>query len=536
MASEQPKGSRFLRREAGIIGLLFASVTSVIGSGWLFGPLQAATIAGPLSVWSWIIGGIIVLLIALCFSELGAMFPRSGALVHMSHASHGQGLGRIWAWLLYLSYAAIPAVEAEAVVTYANNYLPYFIRPHTNGMLSLTGYIACAILLGIFCLINLFTIKKLLAINSAMTWFKIGVPVLTIVVFFLYTIPTPHWNVWHAAPGTFKPVGMYTAIPLAGIVFSYLGFRSAIDLGGESKRPGRDIPIAVIGSVLISAAIYILLQIVFINALQPQDLAKGWTNLTFAGSAGPFAGLAAIIGVGWLATLLYIDSFISPSGTGLMYTTAGARVLFAAGETNSGPQALTKLTKSSQVPWVGILIMWIVGILFILPFPAWQLLVGYITSVTVLTYGLGPITLMVLRRSRPDAPRKFKLWIPYILAPLAFICSDLIIYWTGFDNNNVMFIILVVGFIAYAIYYHLIAKNPPSKFGWKGMSWLLPWFGGLWILSYVSDLGNGLGLIGFWLGVIIVTLWSIVIMGLALWLALPAAETKEIMDKLEQTL
>ena len=538
MASGQSTGKRSLRRDAGIIGLLFASVTSVIGSGWLFGPLQAAQIAGPLSVWSWIIGAGIVLLIALCFSELGAMFPRSGALVHMSHASHGAGLGRIWAWLLYLSYAAIPAVEAEGVVTYANNYLPYFIRPHTNGMLSVTGFIACAILLGVFCIINLLTIRALLNINSAMTWFKIGVPILTIVIFFIATASHGHTDpgIWHAAPGTYKTIGMFTAIPTAGIVFSYLGFRTAIDLGGESKNPGRNIPIAVIGSVVLCAAIYILLQVVFIKALQPQDLAKGWANLAFTGSAGPFAGLAAILGVSWLATLLYIDSFISPSGTGLMYTTAGARVLFAAGETNSGPKLLTKLTGGTQVPWVGILIMWIVGILFILPFPAWQLMVGYITSVTVLTYGLGPITLMILRRSRPEIDRKFKLWIPNILAPLAFIFSDLIIYWTGFANDNVMFIILVGGFVAYAIYYHLIAKNDPSQFGWKGISWLLPWFGGLWILSYLSNLGGGIGVLAFWPGVIIVTIWSIFVMWLALRLALPSAETKQIMDELEQTL
>ena len=113
-----------LRRDARIIGLLFASTTSMIGSGWLFGAFHAAKIAGPLSIWSWIVGAVIIMLIALCFAELAALFPKSGALVHMSHASHGEGLGRIWAWMLFLAYVAVPSVEAEAVVTYANNYLP----------------------------------------------------------------------------------------------------------------------------------------------------------------------------------------------------------------------------------------------------------------------------------------------------------------------------------------------------------------------------------------------------------------------------
>jgi amino acid transporter len=85
-----------LRREAGLVGLLFASTTSMIGSGWLFGAYHASKIAGPLSIGSWALGAIIIMLIALCFAELAAIFPRSGALVHMSHASHGEGLGRIW--------------------------------------------------------------------------------------------------------------------------------------------------------------------------------------------------------------------------------------------------------------------------------------------------------------------------------------------------------------------------------------------------------------------------------------------------------
>jgi amino acid transporter len=69
------------------------------------------------------LGTIIIMLIALCFAELVALFPRSGALVHISHPSHGEGLGRIWCWLLFLTYVPVPAVETEAIVTYADTIL-----------------------------------------------------------------------------------------------------------------------------------------------------------------------------------------------------------------------------------------------------------------------------------------------------------------------------------------------------------------------------------------------------------------------------
>jgi len=72
---------------------------------------------------------------------LTALSPRSGALVHMSHASHGEGLGRIWCWLLFLAYVPVPAVETEAIVTYANNYLPYVIQPGSESTAMIAGMI-----------------------------------------------------------------------------------------------------------------------------------------------------------------------------------------------------------------------------------------------------------------------------------------------------------------------------------------------------------------------------------------------------------
>ncbi len=134
---------------------MFASTTSIIGSGWLFGSFHAAKLAGPLAIRSWIVGGFIIMLIALCFAELAALFPKSGALVHMSHASHGEGLGRVWARMLFLAYVAVPSVEAEAVVTYANNYLLYFIQPNGAGLLTTAGFFVCAALLAIFAWLNL---------------------------------------------------------------------------------------------------------------------------------------------------------------------------------------------------------------------------------------------------------------------------------------------------------------------------------------------------------------------------------------------
>ncbi|MER5171198.1 APC family permease [Thioclava sp. GXIMD2076] len=513
-----------LKRDVGIIGLLFASTTSMIGSGWLFGAYHASKIAGPLAVWSWVIGAVIIMLIALCFAELSTMFAKSGALVHMSHASHGQTLGRLWGWMLFLSYAPIPAVEAEGILTYANNYLPYFLKGDGSGSLNAMGFVAAVVLLSVLAVLNLMAVKALLKVSNTVTWWKIAIPLVTVVGLIA---ASTHWGVWHAGAGTYSTQGMFTAIPAAGIVFSFLGFRTAIDLGGESANPGRNIPMAVIGSVILGAVIYILLQVAFIMALSPDDLADGWASLNFAGSAGPFAGLAMTLGMGWLAVLLYADAYVSPGGTGLIYITGGARILHAVGDTGAGPKSLSRVN-AAGVPLTAVIVMWIAGIFFLLPFPAWQMMVGYISSVTVLTYGLGPIVLLILRRSQPDLKRSFRLAGAGVLAPVAFIASNLVIYWTGFYTDSILFGMLVVGFAIYAFVFHVLQKRSAEEFGWKHLGWLGAWFAGIWLLTGLSD--SGADIVGFWTGMALVALWSLVVVWMALRSALPAEETVELME------
>lgn len=528
-----------LRRDAGVIGLLFASTTSMIGSGWLFGALHAAKIAGPLSLWSWIIGAGIIMAIALCFAELAALFPRSGALVHMSHASHGDGLGRVWGWMLFLSYVAVPSVESESIVTYANNLYPHLVGH--NGVLTGLGFVACALLVGILALLNLLAIRWLLAVNNTITWWKITVPLLTacVLIFAGAQIVGPLWSkgtsVWTAAPDSYNTTSIFLALPAAGIVFSFLGFRTAIDLGGESANPGRNIPIAVIGSVVLSAIVYILLQVGFLHSLKPQDLANGWDHLDFPGMKGPFAGLAAMLGFGWLATLLYIDAAISPAGTGLIYVTGGSRILFANGEMHAGPRILTRLN-AGHVPWVSVALMWAVGVVFLLPFPAWQKMVNYISDITALTYGLGPIVLLILRRDHLGLERPFRLPAAGVIAPLAFIFCDLIILWSGLDTVSWLFGIVIVIFGLYLLYYFVIARHPAEQFGWGHIWWLAPWFAGMWVISALSsgDLG-GYGLLGFWPEVALTAIWSLVVIELAKRSALSAEETGRILIDIERS-
>lgn len=503
-------GPTKLRRDAGVIGLLYASLGSIIGSGWLFGPLHASIQAGPYSVYSWMIGAGVILLLAFVFAELSTMFPNSGALVHMVHVSHGDLLGKIWSWILFLAFVSVPPVEVSAVLTYANSYIPGLLVPGT-GLLTSAGIGAAVILLGFVVALNFLAVRWVIAINSAATWWKLLIPLATICVLLIYSYhPSNMTAHLESAPAS----GMFTAVATAGIIFSYLGFQQAIALAGETRNPGKYVPIALIGSVIIGLIIYVGLQVSFITALQPKDIAGGWPNLHFNGMFGPLAAIAVAVGAFWWAVLLYVDAFISPLGTAFIYVTASPRIIMAAGEMGNAPKQVTNLNRHG-VPWIGLIVTWVVGIVFFFPFPSWQKLVSAVSLITVLSYAIGPVLLLRLRTTMPEAKRPFRLRAARLVSTLAFIASNWIIYWTGYDVVKWLFTFVGVYIVVYLLWY-FIRRKPLAELGWQHAWWLLPYFGGLFVVSYLGPTTmQGTGTIGFFTGMWILAGYSLFI----LWLA-----------------
>jgi amino acid transporter len=131
-----------------------------------------------------------------------------------------------------------------------------------------------------------------------------------------------------------------------------------------------------------------------------------------------------------------------------------------------------------------------------LPFPSWQQLVGFITSATVLSFGSGPLVLAAMRRQLPDQPRPFRLPGGHTLPLLAFFSSNLIIYWSGWTTDWKLFATVLIGFVVLAIFKATGQVTTPME--WKaGATWLVPWLGGLAIISWLGSFGGGRGYITF---------------------------------------
>src|SRR5260370_26090791 len=123
-----------LRREMGLVGATWASETSIIGSGWLFAPLSAALLVGGASILDWAIAGVVVIILALCHAELGAMYPVSGGTARFPHFAFGSGAGIGFGFFAYLQAVTIAPVECFAVMNYASYYLPGLYDPKTSNV------------------------------------------------------------------------------------------------------------------------------------------------------------------------------------------------------------------------------------------------------------------------------------------------------------------------------------------------------------------------------------------------------------------
>ncbi|MGC2192006.1 MAG: APC family permease [Candidatus Dormiibacterota bacterium] len=535
-------GDPGLRRDIGFMGLIWASEGSIIGSGWLLGALVATEYAGPAALFAWVIGSFIVMLLALVHAELGGMFPVAGGTARFPHYAYGSLVGFAFSWYSWLQAAAVAPIEVEAVMTYGASYA-HWMTNSVNGTLSFpAGFLLAVALMAIFCFINFMGIKVLSLINTYATWWKVIVPVFALIVLFIARFHTSNFT----ADGGFAPFGLkgvLDAVAAGGVVFAVLGFEQAVQLGAESANPQRDIPRAVIGAMIIGIVIYMLLQIVFIGALSPADLAHGWPGITFPSSiTGPYAGLATGAGLGWLATILYIDAIISPGGTGLIYLTATSRISYGASRNGYIPTFFEKLTQSNGVPWGSIIVAFIAGIFFFLPFPSWQSMVGLITSASVLMYAGAPLAFGALRRTLPDHVRPFRLGGGTVIAPISFIGANFIIYWSGWNVDWKLFCLIAAGFAV--LWASMTFGNNPNKpkLDWHSATWLWPYLVGMALISYLGQYNEGADSAGrpyglvktlnnyhipfYWdLGVIAV--FSLVIYFWAISLRLPAEKVNE---------
>ena len=445
-----------LKRDISRTNILFVAAGGMIGSGWLFSPFISAQMAGPGALISWVIATIFMIFIALPLCELGTVLPISGGMSNYPTITHGKEVGFLFAWTSWLSYVVMTPIEIQAVLQYASHFFPLLIDQHSQSFeLSKIGYIAAFLILSAVTLLNTFSIKFLTECGKYAGIVKFLIPTVTIISLFYLTgshsgktllhnlsYDTHHNNTWEH---------IFSALSTGGIAFAFMGFQNGLVLAGEVKNPQRDIPIAVLGAIAIGFVLYFLLQLSFLVAMPAKYLTHGWNHLAFPGMESPLVGLTLLLGLGSIAILLLVDSSLSPLGTALIYTTATSRILYGIALNQHLPAFLLKLNRY-KIPYVTLIINFVVGMFSFLPLPGWQKMVAFLSSVGILSYSIGPICLMAMRQLKPLQARPFRLAYASLVCYLSFYVCNLMLHWCGFSIIWKLYVALLVGLFIHLFY------------------------------------------------------------------------------------
>jgi amino acid transporter len=490
-----------IRRDVGAVALMFTGLGSIIGSGWLFGAWRAAQLAGPGAIYAWIIGAVVILFVAFTYAELGAMFPESGGAVRYGHYSHGTLVGFVAGWAAWIAIVSVIPVEAEASVQYMSSWpwawahSLYVHAANGQGELSVAGLLISAVLVVVYFLVNFWSVKVFANTNSAITFFKLIVPAATAVALMLNGFHSENFKVGvHGGAHIGDLASILTAVATSGIVFSYNGFQSPVNLAGEARHPGRSVPFAIFGSIALSTVVYLMLQVAFLGSVSPEHLSEGWAALEYS---SPFAQLALALNLNWLAILLYADAFVSPSGTGSTYTATTARMIYAMERSGTVPEVLGRVHPKYGIPRPAMWFNLAVSFVFLFFFRGWGKLAAVISVATIITYLVVPISVIVLRRTAPNLHRPLRVPGLPILAPMAFVLATLMLFWARWPHTGQIMLLLI---LPLPVYFYYQAKGNWADFGrqMRASWWLLAYLIVITILSWAgSKEFEGRGYIGY---------------------------------------
>lgn len=502
-----------LTKSVSTITLLSSAVAGIIGSGWLLSPLACVKIAGPAAILSWIIGGLLMMVVASTFVILTRSLPITGGTVRFFQLTHGHFAGFGFSWIAWLAWVAVAPIEMTAIIQYSTNYLPGLMTHGASPVLTPSGLCVAAAGLFFITVINAMGMKTYERINHFILAIKLIIPITAAILLF-----TSHFHAanFHAAQG-FMPYGIksvFAALPIAGVIYSFIGFNPVVQLAAEAKNPRESIPVAIFGALFICMIIYVLVQIAFIAALPAAALQQGWMHTAFAGDKGPFAGLLTLFGFAWFVKALYFDACISPYGTALVQSVATSRITYAMSQNHYFPSWLMHTTKTGT-PIRALLLNTMIGFLFFLPFPSWQHMVGFLVSCLILGYVVGPMSLMILAHQERDLFPAISNKIIHLICITAFTICNLLIYWSGW---SIVFKIMILFCIGYCILGATTVFN--KKTGKKIIlhadrgCWVVMYLIGLTLISYFGSFG-GIHAISFGEDFFVVSAFSIFIYGIA---------------------
>ncbi|MGC8558807.1 MAG: APC family permease [Nitrososphaeria archaeon] len=474
-----------LKKELGFSDLLFASITGVIGSGWIFGGYYTAKVAGPASIISWILGAIFIFLLAISWGEISSLFPASGAVARYMKYTNGALANSISGWASVVEAIMLPAVESIATVSIIQMLLSKVnisvVFVNASGLPTPLGAVASFLLVLLFFTLSYRGIRNTARVNIVVNYTRFIIMPLFIIIAIYAALSmnlAPNLTTPSFAPYGYTPI--FTALPSTGVIFSYLGFRQAIDVAGEAKKPAKDLWRVLILTVVITGILFTLFQVVLVLGMVWNSSAAGtlgvmpgdWAGLTTSlpMASFPLFDLAYGLKISYMAWLVGVAGFMSTAGVASMYLASTPRILFGMSKEGYLSRHFEKLSEKYRIPVFGLLatlavtiillIMGVAGVFVTSVGGFWIALTSIGTSTLVFAYSTGPLVTAILRRKLPEYQRPFKIPAYFAITMISFVITTLLIYWGAgslFSSEDpyggyMLIILILVGALIYPTY------------------------------------------------------------------------------------
>lgn len=423
MSASPPK----LKREVSMLGLTSITVGGIIGSGIFALAATMGSVAGPAAVVALALLGVVVILLALPYAELGAAFPITGGPYSLPRRALGNFAGFLLGWGYFL-YAFIgTAAIIEVFVEYLGTYWGALITVNSAGVLSTTwiGVGVALVFLAGYTVLNVVGVKWG-SIFAIVTTFSKIIPLVLFGLIGLLLIRVDNFSAFGFAPFGWSGIAFAMALGF----FAFTGFEAASIPAEEVQNPGRTIPRATILSVGIVTLIYALVAVAFIGGIR-------WGALSIApgdwGSTGILLlnNVADAWGLGILGTVVVVGAILSTLGAGGDWVLLQGRVPYAMAKDNLFLKSMARVSPRFGTPAIALVFTSaLTGLVLVMltNFPA----VALLASITTLVpYAAASLALVVLRRTDGAAERPYRMPAAWALTPAAFVAATILVYWAS---------------------------------------------------------------------------------------------------------
>lgn len=461
--AESESGEHSLKRSLSAAQLVALGIGAIIGAG-LFSltGIAAARNAGPAVVLSFAVAAVGCAFAGMCYSEFSTMIPIAGSAYTYAYATMGELLAWIIGWDLVLEYAVGAATVSISWSSYvvsllhdfginlpsaiiASPWQPVKLPDGTQvyGMINLPA-VLIIVLVSILLIIG---IQESASVNSVVVVVKVAVVIVFIAAGWKYINPANYTPFIPENTGTFGEFGISGVLRAAGVIFfAYIGFDAVSTAAQEAKNPQRDMPIGIIGSLVICTILYV----VFAHVMTGLENYKN-----FRGEAAPVALAIARTPYEWLKTAVKFAIIAGYTSVILVMLLGQSRVFFSMSRDGLLPKLFSQVHAKFRTPYRCNLTF----LIFVSLFSAFCPIevVGDMTSIgTLFAFVLVCAGVLVMRKTQPDTPRPFKTPLVPVVPILGILVNFALMYSLGWSNWLRLFVWLGIGLVIYFGYsrYH----------------------------------------------------------------------------------